>query len=252
MKKACFSVKPDSWLSDKLGLYAFAISYSSEGRHIEQIKAGTLSKPNTFASLRVLAADPAISRLLQDNGFSLVETSLTFRRPAIPSPGSRLLVRAALPSDQIAVTAIARHSFKYSRFHQDPMILDECACKIKAEWVNNFFSGGRGDGLLVAEFNGEVAGFLLYIVRPNQPVIIDLIAVCPEATRKGIGAALINYLSSSGPEGQPLVTLQAGTQASNIPAINLYIKTGFRLINAHHVFHYHSNFKHDGASAATI
>ena len=252
MNEASFAVKPDSWLSDILGLTAFSVNCSSEGQPIDQIIANILSKPNTFASFKIPATDLSLSYLLQCNGFLHVETSLTLQRPAIPSSDCCILVRPALPGDQVAVTAIARRSFVYSRFHQDPMIHDELAREIKAEWVNNYFLGGRGDGLLVAEFKGQVAGFLLYIVRPNQPVIIDLIAVCPETTRKGIGAALIDYLSSSGHEGQPLVTLQAGTQASNIPAINLYIKTDFRLINSHHVFHYHSNFKHDVASAATI
>lgn len=252
MTGAYFSVKPDYWLSDKLGLSAFSISCSTDGQAIDQIKGNILSTPNIFASLKVPATDPDLSCLLQRNGFLHVETSLAFQRPAIPSSDSSLLIRAALPSDQIAVAAIARRSFVYSRFHQDPMIPDVHAYEIKAEWVNNFFSGGRGDGLLVAELKDQVVGFLLYIVQPNQPVIIDLIAVNPDATRKGIGAALIDHLSSSWHDAQHPVTLHAGTQANNIPAINLYIKKGFRLINAQHVFHYHSNSKHDGALEAII
>jgi len=178
---------------------------------------------------------------LQAAGFRVVDVSLQFEvNTADISGGEHGGVRAAKPADRDAVWDIAGRAFRYSRFHLDPYFPDEIAGRIKSEWVANWFSGKRGDALLVAEHEDRVVGFLLALVSHGKTVI-DLIAVAPEQAGRGIGQALTRALKITpvGSNVQPVIAV--GTQAANIPAARFYEKLGFRLAGVGYVLHHHGN-----------
>ncbi len=130
---------------------------------------------------------------------------------------------------------IAEREYDVSRFHLDPAIPDDVARSIKREWVANYFTGARGDRMLVAEHDGEVAGFQLVLDTPAA-AIIDLIAVAATARGQRLGSSLVCSLAKSSP-GR---SVQAGTQVANLPALRLYERLGFMVAQTQFVLHRHS------------
>jgi ribosomal protein S18 acetylase RimI-like enzyme len=185
-----------------------------------------------FAHAKVAAADVAGLRRLERLGYRVVDLNLTFELKA--QTGSfRAGIREARPEDEQSVVAIARSSFKYSRFHLDPSFSREQADLIKAEWSKNFFRGERGDRLLVAEQDGELCGFCLLLIDPGVQATIDLIAVTGGSGNLGYASAMIEAACSLGVQ-----RIVVGTQAANVPSVRCYEKNGFRLCDAKYVLHY--------------
>ena len=74
------------------------------------------------------------------------------------------------------------------------------ADEIKAQWAANFFSGQRGDRLVVAVLNEKpsekIVGFALLATGGRVEVVIDLIAVDEAYRRRGIAAEMIAFIES--------------------------------------------------------
>jgi ribosomal protein S18 acetylase RimI-like enzyme len=171
-----------------------------------------------------------------------VDANLTFSMDRVPSeqPKPHHLIRQAKKSDKIPVMEIAESCFLYSRFHLDPNIARSIADKTKSQWVENCFSGLRGDYLFVAESSGEPAGFLILQMSEEngkRTAVIDLIGVSPRFQRQGVGQSLIRTCINS--EQIRFDEIQVGTQLANGSSIQFYQKLGFRLIKSQYVFHYH-------------
>ena len=77
-----------------------------------------------------------------------------------------------------------------SRFHLDPRIPRETAHRIKARWAENYFTGERGDAMVVARRGSETAGFL-QLLRGDAVLVIDLIAVDARHQRRNLASAMI-------------------------------------------------------------
>jgi ribosomal protein S18 acetylase RimI-like enzyme len=134
------------------------------------------------------------------------------------------------------VVEVAGRSFKYSRFHLDRAIPAELANKIKAAWVGNYFAGRRGQQMVIALVEGTIGGFVQLLYSQDKILTIDLIAVAENQRRKGIAGDMIAFAEA---ECGPFEHIRVGTQIANIPSMRLYEKLGFRVTEAHYVFHYH-------------
>lgn len=209
----------DEWLS----------GFFPAGAYIYKAPFGGETLPRGFICAKVPAHDIGAARRLAAEGFYLVETLAHFRQNAIAPPaGGGDLISDAQPEDETAVGDIAAHAFTQSRLYRDDAISPALASDIKREWARNFFRGQRGDKMLVAREGGRAVGFNLLIGD-----VIDLIAVHPDYTRRGIAGALIAVANQTcGP-------LRAGTQITNAASLSLYRKAGFALDNASYVFHRH-------------
>lgn len=233
-----YRLQPDAWLSKMLGRPAWTAVAGSGGA----AALGELAAPGPqFATAKVAAADTGSAEYLQSAGFRVVDTALTFEAGQLEVPGGSATVRFAVPADRGRVEAIAGSSFRFSRFHLDPHLPKALADKVKAAWAGNWFSGARGDGMVVAEQPvGHVAGFLQLLWAPEERLVIDLIAVEPGNARQGLARAMIGYAWARGtgdarrPRG-----MVVGTQAANVPSIRLYESLGFRLRDAKFVLHHH-------------
>ena len=231
-----YRLEPDSWLSGILGRPSWnAVSGGSGSAALSELK-----KPGQFASAKVDAADAAGAGELEAHGFRVVDTALTLDLENGDTLESDSVIRFATPGDRAAVEAIAGSAFKYSRFHLDPAIPKALADRIKTAWAGNWFAGQRGDGMVVAEDAGAVAGFLQLKWNANECLIIDLIAVRAQSARKGLARAMIGFAQKRGtgdarrPRG-----MVVGTQAANVPSVRLYESLGFRLRGARFVLHHH-------------
>ncbi len=201
-----------------------------------------------FAAAKVPTTNLAACHFLEEQGFRLVDTNVTFWKTASAEPqqsvGDKIIFRRAEPDDREAVVDIARRSFRYSRFHLDPVIPDELANEIKATWAENFFNGQRGDEMVVSVADGKICGFALLLAAPKPAFTIDLIAVDPDLQRRGAAAGMIHFAEKLFLDRSPDITLPrvffVGTQLANQPSIALYEKLGFRMTSSQYVFHYHN------------
>jgi GNAT superfamily N-acetyltransferase len=138
------------------------------------------------------------------------------------------------------VLEIARSSFRFSRFHLDPLIPLESAHQIKHDWILNYLLRKRGEHLWVASVAGRPAGFLAVIAGNDagrRYRAIDLIGVAPAYQGQGIGQALVAYFIDTYRDHSDF--LLVGTQIANLPSIHLYQKLGFSLVKSAYVMHLH-------------
>lgn len=227
----------DLWLSQTLGCEAFSFSLS-------ELKPGTRLKktklsPNSFVYAKISVNDQETIQVIQSLGFLLVDTQVQL----VKSIQSRIFfnvqpgrVRMATDEDRERVIQIARKSFVYSRFHRDSHFEKDVADNLKAAWTNNYFNGLRGDGLLIAEYEGLPSAFLLFI-QHNQSWIIDLIATDPDYQRLGLGADLLSTFEAWAPP--EIINLKVGTQLINLPSLRLYLRSGYQISEAFYMFHFH-------------
>lgn len=199
-----------------------------------------LQSRRVFIYTKVSTEAPGVVRFLESRGFNLIDTSVTFDKPVAPAlaASGAATVRFAVAGDRDQVVELARRSFSYSRFHLDSALTRQEADRIKAEWVKNYFAGGRGNAMVVALAGEMVAGFLLLIYGKAGALVIDLIAIDENQRRKGIARDMIAYAES---QCHGFTRLSVGTQVANIPSIRLYEGMGFKLASSQYVFHYHHN-----------
>ena len=184
-------------------------------------------------------------QLAESLGFNLIDTNIQLYRKkdgglikgSIPQDYSTRLSR---PADSDYVGEIAQKNFHFSRFHLDPRISNEDADRIKQVWVENFFSGIRGDYMVVACYKGQPVGFSQILLKNNSELIIDLIAVDSRHQGIGLASAMISFLIVEiAPSLSANTRIMVGTQISNLPSLSLYQKLGFEIISSNYVFHYH-------------
>jgi len=235
----------DGWLAQLVGRDAYTLTVTpalieaSAGKHTRSYsRFRELQAKSVFLSAKVPVTDAAGREFLEEHGFRLIDTNVRFEKPA-ETPTSITgdsQLRFAEARDREAVVDLARRSFLFTRFHQDPLIAKKTADEIKAQWAGNFFNGQRGDRMAVAIVESKLVGFALLETRGAENVVIDLIAVDEDYRRRGIAAELIAFVESQfAPRG-----IAVGTQVANLPSVRLYEKLGFRLADAQYVFHFHN------------
>lgn len=240
---------PDPFLSAAMDRNAFWLSSPPP---VEQLPAfwrdcaARLSDPRFFATAKVPVQDVAGLRGLIGAGFVPVDVSLSFARPVrtvkqLPPLAWGGLLRFARPEDEGEVRRISAANLTTSRFHLDPSIAPDLGARIKAEWSGNFFSGRRGQALVVAEKDDRVAGFLLFI-HSGQTLVIDLLAVDEPYRRQGAGAAIIAFAEA---KLAGFTTLSVGTQAANTGSVRFYETQGLRYTGASYVLHAHGRSNAD-------
>ena len=82
--------------------------------------------------------------------------------------------------------------------------------------------------ILVYEKDNEVVGFLMYIELDDTVDILDII-VKEEYRKQNIASCLMDYMISELQDSVKLITLEV--RKSNTPAIKLYEKFGFGIVN---------------------
>jgi ribosomal protein S18 acetylase RimI-like enzyme len=143
-------------------------------------------------------------------------------------------VREARPEDKGRIWDIAFNAYSFDRFHVDEK-LRFAADDINASWAVNYFTGNRGTDMLVWDKDGVVGGFILLIVTDGV-FSIDLIAVDKEFKRQGIARELVACAESKYADCTRFTVV---TQLENSPALQLYCKLGYDIVEIDGIFHRH-------------
>lgn len=222
----------DQWLSQILGKECLNI----EG-NLEHLNSKLLENKNTliYTKISYKESNKYSSMLLKLN-FNLIEKNLIYENNNIKSKKILNSSRFTNENDMSEVLKIAEKSFKYDRFHQDILISDKLASKIKVKWVESYFKKERGDFIIVSEYEKKIVGFLLILVIDNIHTI-DLIAVDPEYHNKGIARDMILFYFASLSDNAKMIV---GTQNTNLKSIKLYESLKFKLVTSKYIWHRHN------------
>jgi GNAT superfamily N-acetyltransferase len=225
------SLVPDAWLSRQLGYAAYHLPATAEPPTPEELPAGP-----AFVDAKV--PTDALARLhrLEAVGFQVIDTSVQLTRPAVPLEGPVDRCRFARPDDEGAVRTLAAHAITQSRFHLDPAIPRATANQLKAEWAGNFFSGRRGEWMVVAADEAGVCGFL-QLLRATSGVVIDLIGVAAGRRSQGLGGQMVAFAARECLH-KPAALL-VGTQIANARSLVFYHRQGFAVTSSAYVLHLH-------------
>jgi ribosomal protein S18 acetylase RimI-like enzyme len=201
--------------------------------NLDEILRRASSSSWGLVSCRIPVDWKGVAAALQRSSFRHIETLLTFELLITRRPHDVRQVEMATASDHAGCIAIARRTFRYDRFHADPLIPNELANELKARWVENDLKG-RADLALVVRDGKIPVGFNLCLLR-DRVGVIDLIAVATEAQRRGLARALITAALHRF-AGRAEV-LQAGTQETNAASIGLYRSLGFQSVSEQLTWH---------------
>ena len=229
------TVKEDAWLAGILGKPAFKVDAGDAAAVRDHLKGRT-----AYYFAKVDAADVTRTKELLGAGFFVADVNVTFavapsKLVGVTSPSVDVGAMPAAKKEE--VLAIAHDSFKYTRFHLDPLVGKATADLVKKEWVRNYAEGKRGDHLFVATKDGTPLGFLAALKsHDGDTAIIDLVGVKPDAQRQGVGRAMITRFAD---HYRATKELLVGTQVANTPSVRLYESMGFRLKSSQYVLHLH-------------
>ncbi|ADL19038.1 N-terminal acetyltransferase [Acidilobus saccharovorans 345-15] len=127
--------------------------------------------------------------------------------------GSLVRLRPYRPEDIEAILRVEEESFP-PRQRYTPETFD-------------YLLSLRGSFMIVAEEDGEVAGYALGYVEGRGVGHLASLAVRPAFRRRGIASALLAEAERV-LKGEGAVAVKLEVRETNYPAINLYLKFGYR------------------------
>ena len=179
----------------------------------------------------------AVSELhaLESAGFETMGVLVMWMRQRVadtaPSPDP--CIRVATPADADALSLFARTSMReaHTHFHADRRLAADRVDQLYARWAANSVLGSEADHVVVAELDGEIAGFTAArLARNGDPShrygSLPLVAVASSFRGRGVGARLVNA-AVGWLDAQGAIMSYVGTQANNFRAARLYTGLGF-------------------------
>jgi ribosomal protein S18 acetylase RimI-like enzyme len=236
-------IQRDAFLESILNRPAYKINKLTDPVDLKFLQDKTYKKKSSFLYTKVDCSDVSTLRFFENSGFKIIEENITLEKKGGEAHllksfehRQQYEIRWAQNEDRKFIEKIAQSSFSHDRFHQDPNIDNSLADEIKRQWAGNFFSGKRGDAMIVSTANNRPVAFLLLLLAKKQSVI-DLIAVSKEHRKKGLSKQMISYAMR---ELSDRNRWYVGTQSTNVPSVRLYESLGFQTMGSQYVLHRHS------------
>lgn len=180
------------------------------------------------------AKDAETLRLAECSGYHLVDVRLTFERQIrngeiwtdTSAPTNGAIVRPFAPNDLAALQALARDSYRDSRFYFDPCFRKSHCDMLYETWIRRSCEG-YADVVLVAEMQDRPVGYITGHLRvERREGQIGLVGVNSEARGFGIGMrlvrAVLNWFAVHRADTAIVVT-----QGRNVSAQRMYQRCGF-------------------------
>lgn len=236
-------IQRDAFLESILDRPAYKINEFIDPTGLKLLKDKNYGKRGFFFYAKVNCSNVSTLRIFENSGFKIIEKNITLEKkegeahlPESFGHRQQYEIRLAQDEDGKFVEQIAETSFYYDRFHQDPKIDNSLANQIKRQWAGNFFSGKRGDAMIVATANNRPVAFLLLLLA-KKPSVIDLVAVSNDHRKKGLGKQMISYAIQNFSRNNRWLV---GTQSTNASSVRLYESLGFQTTGYQYVLHKHS------------
>lgn len=177
---------------------------------------------------------------LNHDGLNLVDTKVTFHKEGIiyGESGSEHLYFYNKDKDDFgSLEALALSSGILSRFNLDVNFKNNEYENLYKKWIYNEVYNKGSLGVIVYKENKNILGFTSLREIDKQLCDISLVAVDSRFRGRKIGTKLINFTIKQA-YNKNYKNIQVVTQLNNKPAINLYLKCGFKLDKTQFVYHY--------------
>ena len=186
------------------------------------------------------SSDITYVKIAERNGFNFVDFRLTLSnqikcnnliKSKITLPH---LIREAQSVDLLKIKALARLDHIESRFFKDSNFDKNISEKLFELWIDRNVRS-ESSVILICKIESEIAGYIA-INYENNIGVIELIGVDPKFRGKGIGVNLI-LASIDWFKNKNVDSVNVVTQGTNIPALRMYIKSGFYPIQSKSWYH---------------
>lgn len=220
------------WDSDYFGVEVGRLAASGPIEGMAEAVAAGDAEGIECTYLLVPGDDAARLAAAQALGFRVVDVRTELARANDrPADASRPVAgRTADAGDAPWVEDLAGGRFGHSRFVADGRFSAEAAHGLFRRWVQRGFAAATQDVLVLP----DRAGFVI-VGRDGERGSVELIATAASAPR-GSGSGLLDLaharLAASGCTAVDVVT-----QATNVPALRLYERAGYRVTAASYWLH---------------
>jgi GNAT superfamily N-acetyltransferase len=192
---------------------------------------------------RCSGSDLVAAQNMEMHGFLLMDTLVYYRfdllKRTIPEDKGELLVRTLQSGDREQVRSVASTAFKGYRghYHSDPRLDPRKCDEAYTSWAErSCVPKTAADEVLIAENNGEVAGFGTLRLNSTQEVEGLLFAVAPEWQGRTVCRSLmIGSLRWCHSQGAQRMVIS--TQVTNISMQKVWCRVGFEPSHSYYTFH---------------
>lgn len=170
----------------------------------------------------------------------LTDMNVQFKKQVIDRPIDKETVVVSDYSYDDDMIAICEKAFKYSRFFNDPWLLENKSRDIYVHWAQSAFNK-TDKYFVISKRQGRIAGFLLFSINSEiKTSVIELIAVDDTYRGQNVGKSLIAAMESD-VKSKGIESVSVGTQMDNLIAINFYTSCGFGYAGCNSIYHYWPN-----------
>jgi len=199
-----------------------------------------------YVTAKVPAYEIDSIRRLEDRGFRVCSTLLTFRKKAGRTAiSSEIVVRLATKSDTKELQELGRNAFYLDRYHADPYLTKKEADSIYDSWIENEINGKHGDAVFIATKNNDILGFICCRISGDAGMI-DLTATSMRAfiqyKMKHFASFLLrvafNFFNSRG-----IYKISTATQSTNTASINSLLENYFEITESYIILSWRKDTK---------
>ncbi|WP_347710251.1 dTDP-4-amino-4,6-dideoxy-D-galactose acyltransferase [Actinobacillus genomosp. 1] len=184
---------------------------------------------------KVVAQDYAQIQQLQTQGFQFVEGEIEFCFDLAEYQEKTTACQVATAENIAELEALFGQAFPTSRFREPWFSVAENQCFYRT-WIARAVRGEFDQLCLVLKTaSGQIQGGISLRLSENQ-ARVGLLAVSPVYQRQGIATILLQA-AQNWAKRQGANSLLVSTQIGNLPAINLYLKQGAKLLSTSYWFY---------------
>jgi acetyltransferase (GNAT) family protein len=183
------------------------------------------------------AANLDVERALLGAGLTLLEAQIIYRGPLAPkvaTPG----IREAVSEDRAGIADLARDGFRdlNTHYHADPRLSPDACQELYIDWTLRGLSGEAADVVYVAEVDGRLAAFGMFMQTGDGEMRYLLASVASWAQGRGLYLALLDRGMAWGSDRGANAVIGI-VPHGNIPAHRNLIKAGLRPVSSSSTFH---------------
>lgn len=232
-----YELRPLQWDTDYFGVSSARVNLSGIVDERGQEEIIEFSKEYDFVTISNLGNIKENNQWIgnRTNAF-LADMNIQFIKVLVDKPDyqdEKTYVVNNLSRDE-QIVDIARKSFNYSRFFNDPNLPIKQARNIYLHWTECAFEQ-ENKYFAISEREGNVAGYILFSFNWDSSVI-ELIAVDEKFQGQKVGRSLIHKMKSFVID-QGIQKIKVGTQVNNTSAAQFYTKMGFKYVSCGSMYH---------------
>lgn len=171
----------------------------------------------------------------QAHGFRYMDTRITFSKTINKNTfkNGHEKVYVAQPDELPEIFSLVFYNHRNTRFFIDNNFSTNDSLRMYQLWLEKDLT--RQSLYVTKNRLGKISGYVSFLIENNK-ASLGLIGVASRFKKQGLGESLLSQVEISAFE-KSCKQLVIATQANNIPAVRLYEKQGYRLVESGIWFH---------------